>query len=338
MPLPAVKPSGRAFRHRPPMSDACFHSPVLEFPVRPLVLALLLSVPFLAAAQPSAGPETVVASRGGVSITLADVDARMLQLPPEARAGYLRDPERMQRLLDGLLLARQAAREAEKQGLAADPLLERQLQLARETTLMQRWYEDLVQNAEVPDLEAAAHEIYLARPGDFSRPERRTLQHVLIKLDGRGLAEAQDIGREVRAKALAGTPFDELVAEYTEEGLPGERSNGWLRDVSAKQLTAAFSEVAFALEEPGAISEPFRSPHGVHVVRLDSVKPAEVMPYELVKQQIIDAERKKYVDRVKVEATSRFQAQPVEADSELLLELRDRYDADGVKAAAPDAG
>ena len=70
------------------------------------------------------------------------------------------------------------------------------------------------------------------------------------------------------------------------------------------------------------------------MVRVDSIKPAETMPYELVEEQIIKVQRQKYLESVKTNATSQFQAQPVEADEQLLLDLRDRYDAEGVKDAS----
>ncbi len=51
--------------------------------------------------------KTVVASQGGVDVTLADVDAFMARIPERDRAGFLNSPKRIESMLGNLLVQKQ---------------------------------------------------------------------------------------------------------------------------------------------------------------------------------------------------------------------------------------
>ena len=51
-------------------------------------------------------------------------------------------------------------------------------------------------------------------------------------------------------------------------------------------MVPEFEEAAFALEEPGDISEPVQSQFGWHVIKLEEKKPSSVISYDEIKPQI----------------------------------------------------
>src|SRR3569832_1618136 len=69
-------------------------------------------------------PQAVVVSRGGVSITLQDVDDVMQRVPVDKRAGMMDSPKRIEALLLNMLLTRQLAVQAEQMKLDQDPAVQ----------------------------------------------------------------------------------------------------------------------------------------------------------------------------------------------------------------------
>ena len=57
----------------------------------------------------------------------------------------------------------------------------------------------------------------------------------------------------------------------------------------------AFEQAAFALKNPGDVSEPVLSRFGYHVIRLESRKPARQKTFDEAQQQIVAEMRQKYI-------------------------------------------
>jgi len=52
-------------------------------------------------------------------------------------------------------------------------------------------------------------------------------------------------------------------------------------------MVPEFETAAFALREPGDISDPVQSPFGWHIIKLEERKPSTLVSYEEMKPQII---------------------------------------------------
>ncbi len=97
----------------------------------------------------------------------------------------------------------------------------------------------------------------------------------------------------------SGADFSELAKKESEDG--SARNGGELPWFGAGQMVAEFEDVAFALEN-GAISEPFKTRFGIHIVRkIDSrsVKPLEEARKEIMNMMIRD-ERGTMADEVRL--------------------------------------
>src|SRR6202011_5722217 len=62
------------------------------------------------------------------------------------------------------------------------------------------------------------------------------------------------------------------------------------------KMDPAFSAAAFAMKNPGDLSEPVLSSFGYHLIRLDGRRPAGVKSFDEVKDAIIAQERSRYID------------------------------------------
>ncbi len=100
--------------------------------------------------------------------------------------------------------------------------------------------------------------------------------HVLLPLDQEAKA------KEVAAKAKAGGNFAELAKLYSVD-TGNSRTGGDLGYFTRTTMVAAFADAAFSLQ-PGQISEPVKSPHGWHVIKLIDKRKAGLIPFDKAKE------------------------------------------------------
>jgi peptidyl-prolyl cis-trans isomerase C len=284
------------------------------------------------------GDDQVVASRGGVDVTFAEIDARVMELPREVRGNYMTAPTRLEELVSALLLEKQLAAKAREFGIENDPYLAIQLEQAQTRFLAARAQSLAEERLDVPDFEALAEEKYLVNPDKYSGMTTLELRHVLVTDRGRSESEARARAEEVRRLALEGKrDFDELIAEYTEEKQKGVTSSGKLSKVVRGVMVPEFDAAAFALKEPGQISDVVKTVYGFHVIRLDQrVDPAPIS-FEQIKPKIVEELRGEYISRHKSALVDELRSKKIEATPERVAALRDRYTADGPRLDAKTA-
>jgi peptidyl-prolyl cis-trans isomerase C len=280
------------------------------------------------------GDDEVVASRGGVEVTFAEIDARVMELPKSIRGSYLNDPERIEEVVSNLLLEKQLAAKA-KELAGKDPYLELQMEQARNRFLAARVQHLLEESMPVPDFEPLAEEKYLVNPEKYSGKTTLELTHILINDRGRTDAEARARAEEVRKLALEGErPFEDLVAEYTDEKKQGVTSSGKINKVIRGLTVPEFEKAAFALTTPGQISEVVKTQYGYHVIQLNQRHEAKLKPFDQVKAQIIEELRREYLARQRSTVVDELRSMKIEASPEHVASLRTRYTADGPKLSS----
>ncbi|MDH3404084.1 MAG: peptidylprolyl isomerase [Acidobacteriota bacterium] len=207
----------------------------------------------IACARPARDPSAIAAFDGG-SVSIADVEAVILALPPERRLSLeasIFDTYRSvaRQLALGRILAPDlpAASDGYEEWKAVFPDLHRQL--------VNRLFGE--ENAEVGQISVSEAEIeayYQEHPEQFQRPERRLLKHLFRRHeDADDPAATLALMRDLRARLLAGASFDELAREHSQSetaALGGQL--GW---VGRGTLPPRLEKVAFALAS-GGISEP----------------------------------------------------------------------------------
>lgn len=125
---------------------------------------------------------------------------------------------------------------------------------------------------EVSDEEA--RKVYDANQSRFGKAERRTIQQISFP--------DETAASEARAKIESGeTPFEAVAAE---RGLdPKQLDLGTL--AKAELFDPAIGNAAFALE-PGKVSEPVKGRFGTVLLRVTSIEPGTVKPFDEVKDEI----------------------------------------------------
>jgi hypothetical protein len=112
----------------------------------------------------------VVAERGGVALTIQDVDTAMTAVPVNDRSAVVASGVRLNQILDTELLIRQMAQKGRDSKLAESPEVQRRMARAANEELAKITVEELIQNAEKKDFNLLAKEYYLANPSEFLVP------------------------------------------------------------------------------------------------------------------------------------------------------------------------
>ena len=193
-------------------------------------------------------------------------------------------------------MRRALATEALKADLEKDPLVQAQLQIARDRVLSDARLA-AIDNTHVPD-EAAqaayAKAAYQADSKRFTQPERVHARHILVKgttPESRAKAEA------LLAQLKQGADFKELATKSSDD--PGSAAKGGdLGFFEKGRMVKPFEDAAFALGKAGDLSPIVESPFGFHIIELvEKSKPgtrsfADVEPElkeEAVKQSLKDS-------------------------------------------------
>jgi peptidyl-prolyl cis-trans isomerase C len=290
-----------------------------------------------AAAQPLP-PDKPLVSRGDTVVTAQDFEAQMLRIPEAMRLESRSTLDRVATMTDTLFVNRALADEAKAAGFLDDPLVKLRGQQVLEAYQARAWLDNIERTYKFPNLEAKAREIYLSERARYTVPETFAVDHILVNLWGRtremGLARIN----EARAKIQGGADFYAVAKEYTDDS--GFKQNGGkLGVMAAADLDAAIGQVVARLKI-GEVSEPILTRSGYHIVRVTARTPGRVLPFEDVKESIIEEERGRIVKRVADEKIQALRREPTRIDAEALKALvrevpRDQIQKGHQPTAAP---
>jgi peptidyl-prolyl cis-trans isomerase D len=128
---------------------------------------------------------------------------------------------------------------------------------------------------------------YQMNPDKFSTPEQRQARHILLRSDPKDSPELQATKRKkleaILALAKAGKDFSQLAKEHSEDA--SGKNGGDLGFFSKGQMVPPFAEAAFALKE-GEISTIVETQFGLHLIKLEKIKPAQVTTLAAAREQI----------------------------------------------------
>ncbi|UZR92818.1 peptidylprolyl isomerase [Chondrinema litorale] len=104
------------------------------------------------------------------------------------------------------------------------------------------------------------------------RPARGevTVAHIMIRNKAEA-SEAFEKASEIYSKLKAGEDWDVLCRQFSEDPATKEKG-GALRPFTSGMMVEPFADAAFALKNPGDISEPVQTPYGWHIIKLISKK------------------------------------------------------------------
>jgi peptidyl-prolyl cis-trans isomerase C len=290
-------------------------------------------------------PPDVLTQSSRTTLTRADFEAELESVPPALRTEFVANGPRVAKMVNSMLEAKTLAAEARANGLDQDPAIQRRIGVAVDKLLAQARAEQIEREAGAAfdrrrdDFAARARELYAVNKAKYVLPEQVRVAHILVRTEKRSKEEALMLAREIRAKALAeGADFAALAREFSEDR-NAKANGGDLGWLAAGKVDPAFSTGAFALQKPGEVSEPVLSSSGYHVIRLDARKPAELQPFEAVKEKIVAEIRREYVTAQKTAATDGIFRDPtLQLNQPAIDALTVRIDADALRKAGESAG
>lgn len=252
-----------------------------------------------------------------------DVDAFLERMPESDRVNFLLNVKQVNALLESLYLNRVLANEARGMKMDADPLVARQLEQQADQLLTKALLKKKEKETVYPDFEARALEMYKIEAERFTVPAEVHAMHILIGLKGRDRDEAIKRAGEVRAKVVANEKkFEDLALEYSDD--PSAKENkGDLGFFVANRMVKPFAEAAFALGEPGAISEPVETKFGFHIIKLIAKKEAFKKSFESVKAELIKGQKSEFFENKQREYINAIKAdKDLKTNTDAILGLK----------------
>ncbi len=295
-------------------------------PLAAVMAAISVSMFSHAHAAGKADADTVVASQGGASLTLGDIDTYAeARIPEKDRVPFFDNPQRLEKLITNQLIQRQLAEEARKAGLQDDPMVKRQLDLAVEEILSKIRMERLRKEIKVPDFSALAKEEFLANKKKYVIPGKLEVKHILISTKERSDADAKTLADSV-LKEIQAQPdqFDALVEKYSDD--PSKASNhGLITDAGSDRYVPEFVAGARALKTPGQLSPVVKTEYGYHILKMVERIPEKQPEFAEVRDDIIGRLSREYVDKQATAHIDELRSRKLDADPAVVESLRTRY-------------
>ncbi len=289
------------------------------------LLAVLQSAAALAG-----GPDSIVFQGGDVTVKYLDVEryiAENTPPDPKEKAAVLDRPGIYREMAEMLYTIRVLAAEAESQPDFDREQAEWNAHIMYQRRIIKDLREDYVrQKLKDVNWEATARETYQVQKKQYMTDEMVQASHILIKVDEtRNEEAAKALALELRERALKGEDFGALAKQYSAD--PSVvRNAGNLGFFKRGQMVKPFEDAAFAMQEPGAISEVVKTPFGYHVIRYEARKAPEQIPFDTVKAKIIEELQTNMGNKLWEDKLVAIRsARDIVVDETLLRELQEKY-------------
>jgi peptidyl-prolyl cis-trans isomerase C len=242
------------------------------FALVPAVLAQDAPAAEAPAAPAPVSPDTVVATVGGETITEADISfaaedlqQELAQMPAEDRKAFL-----LTVLIDMKVMAT-AARNAQ---MDQSDVFKRRLAYLEERALRRAYFSEQIAAKVTDEAVQAAYDQFVAT---FQPQEEVHARHILV-------ATKEDADA-IKAELATGKAFEVLAMEKSTD--PSAAQNGGdLGYFQRGQMVAPFEDAAFALTEPGQVSDPVQSQFGWHVIKLEEKRQSAPPPIDQLRPQL----------------------------------------------------
>ena len=234
------------------------------------IFASLIGAAMLCALAPVAQAQNV-AIVNGKAVPKARLDALAAQM---ARAGRAVPPEQQAQLRDAVIAREIFLQEAQLRGLEASEDFKSQMELTRQTILINELFADFQKKNPISDADVKAeYDKFAAANGGKEYKAR----HILV--------EKEDEAKAIIAQLKKGGKFDEIAKKSSKD--PGSGANGGdLEWASAGNYVKEFSDALVALQKGKTTETAVKTQFGYHIIRLDDTRDAQLPKFDEVKPQI----------------------------------------------------
>ncbi|MDP2806646.1 MAG: peptidylprolyl isomerase, partial [bacterium] len=177
--------------------------------------------------------------------------------------------------------------------LDKDPKLQKEYEDLTKNMLMGQLYrQEILEKSQPTDKEIKD---YYKRMGTEVKA-----RHILVKTDS--------LAKAIYKSLKDGADFEETAKQKSQDPGSAPRGGdlGWF---GWGRMVQAFQKAVFDLK-PGQLGKPVQTPFGFHIIRMDSTRPAEIKPFDqmkdMIKQQLTASKPREmateYVEKIKSSA------------------------------------
>jgi peptidyl-prolyl cis-trans isomerase C len=277
--------------------------------------------------------DEVLARAGDVTLTQGEIDAAFNRIPARHQANFIRDGSRVDQLISGLMRTKALAAAAREAGFDEEPLANRRMALAAEKELSEAWLEQVVADAPEADFELLAKEYYLAHPEEFVSSVTLDVSHILVGKSNRSMEDALALVTSLREQVLEDpSRFQDFIRDHSEDP-SAANNNGRFPAMRKGQMVKEFEKAAFALENPGDLSEPVATTYGYHLIRLNGKGGGEQLPFEAVKEKLMKNRRETYLSEYRARYVKQQTAEKIVITDGAVEAMAKRYFGENLENA-----
>ncbi len=219
---------------------------------------------------------TILASVGGMPITDEDVNEFLRELGPRAQS-YM-SPEGRKVILNQLIGNKLLLLDAKRNLLEAEPAFKAELARLKDSLLTSYATEKAISSVTVSDKDA--EEYYNQNKEQFVTGESVNASHILV--------DSEEKANEILAKINAGEiSFEDAATQFS--SCPSKANGGNLGDFGRGQMVPEFDTAVFEMAEGEITSAPVKTQFGYHIIKLNSKKESEEMPFASISAEIKEA-------------------------------------------------
>ena len=258
----------------------------MNFKISAALIGILV-LPFAVMAQN-------VATVNGKPVPLARVDA----LVKTATHGQEAPPEVKAQAKDQVVMREIFAQEAEKQGIPGTADYKMQLELVRQTVLINTLFQNFIKTHPVTDAEAQTE--YTKIKGEQSGMEYHA-RHILV--------DSEDDAKKLIAQIKAGAKFEDLAKKSSKD--TGSAENGGDLDwAKPSAYVPEFSTALQGLKKGQMTDAPIKTQFGYHIIRLEDTRAAQFPSFDevkdKVKQQMQQVKLQEYEEKLRKSAKTDY--------------------------------
>ena len=194
-------------------------------------------------------------------------------LPPYLKQ-MVETAEGRKEMLDTMVVRELVLQDAQKSGVDKSPEVSAKMEDMKKRVVVEAYLKKKVEE-QVNVSDADLQKIYDQKKDKFKTDAQVRASHILLKT----AKEAQD----VLAQLKGGATFEELAKKVSVD--PAGAKGGDLGWFSKGNMIPEFEKAAFALKE-GELSKVVETKFGFHVIKLTGKRPAGILPFAEVKEQL----------------------------------------------------
>ena len=144
--------------------------------------------------------------------------------------------------------------------------------------------------------EEEARQYYALHKEEFAEPASVTLREILLEVPATNQGgqpsisvakqnDAEQQAEALRTRLLAGEDFAKVAAEASAS--PSKANGGLIGPINLAEVSVSLQELIGKMK-PGDITKPIRTGRGVQILKLETIKPASIQPFESVRDLVAD--------------------------------------------------